>query len=74
MIKSPIKIQEKSMKTEKVINYTKDLKTLYEIRNQKNMLWIFITFYVKKKKISEELIKEVHKKLTKNTYDERIHN
>ena len=50
MIKSPIKIQEKSMKTEKVINYTKDLKTLYEIRNQKNMLWIFITFYVKKEK------------------------
>ena len=26
---------------------------------------------VKKEKISEELIQEIHKKLTKNTYDER---
>lgn len=35
------------------------------------MLWIFITFDCKKEKISEELIQEIHKKLTKNTYDER---
>ena len=55
----------------KVINYTGDLKTLYEIRNQKICYEFLLPIIVKKEKISEELIQETHKKLTKNTYDER---
>lgn len=55
----------------KVINYTGDLKTLYEIRNQKICYEFILPLIIKKEKISEKLIKEIHKKLTENTYDEK---
>ena len=55
----------------KVINYTGDLKTLYEIRNQKICYEYLLDKIISKITISEELLKTIHKKLTKGTYDER---
>ncbi len=55
----------------KVVNYTGDLKTLYEIRNQKVCYEYLLDKIVSKEPISEELLKTIHKKLTKGTYDER---
>ena len=54
----------------KVINYTGDLKTLYEIKNQKTCYEYLLPLIVKKEKLNIELIKKIHKKLTENTYDE----
>ncbi len=55
----------------KLTNYTGDLKTLYEIRNQKICYEYLLDYIVNKEKINIDLIKQIHKKLTKNTYDER---
>ncbi len=55
----------------RVNNYTGDLKTLYEIRNQKICYEFLLPLIINKEKISEDLIQTTHKKLTKNTYDER---
>ena len=56
----------------KVINYTGDLKTLIEINNQKDCYNYILSKVVLKSPISEELIKKVHKILTKDTYDKRL--
>lgn len=58
----------------KIINYTGDLKTLFEINNQKDCFDYLIDNIVKKTPISEKCIKEIHKILTKGTYDERRYN
>lgn len=55
----------------KVINFTGDLRTLYEITNQKRCFEFLINKIIAKEPISEEFIKKIHKLLTKGTYDER---
>lgn len=57
----------------KIINYTGNLKTLYEINNQKECYDYFIDNIVLKTSISENCIKKIHKILTKGTYDEDRH-
>lgn len=55
----------------KVINFTGDLRTLYEITNQKHCFEFLINKIIAKEPISEEFIKKIHKLLTKGTHDER---
>jgi Fic family protein len=55
----------------KVINFTGDLKTLYEINNQKDCYEYLLDKIVKNTPISEQCIKKIHQILTKGTYDER---
>lgn len=54
----------------KVISYTGDLRTLFEISNQKDCYHILLDYIDKKEKLSIELIKTIHYQLTKGTYDE----
>lgn len=55
----------------KVINFTGNLKTLFEISNQKDCYDYLLDKIIKREKISENLIKKVHELLTIGTYDER---
>lgn len=54
----------------KVVNFTGDLRTLYEIENQKKCYEFVLDKISDKAPISRELILQIHKKLTKETYDE----
>lgn len=54
----------------KVINFTGDLKSLYAIQNQKICYEFLLDKVIAKEPIALDLIKQVHKKLTKGTYDE----
>ena len=54
----------------KVINFTGDLRTLYEIKNQKDCAAYLLDKIISKEPLSVELIKKIHKLLTKGTYDE----
>ena len=49
----------------KVINFTGDLRTLYEITNQKNCAEYLINKLINKEPLSVEFIKKIHKLLTK---------
>lgn len=53
-----------------VINYTGDLRTLYEIQNQKDCYELLKGKIAERRPITKELILEIHKELTKGTYDE----
>ena len=55
----------------KVISFTGNLKTIFEISNQKTCYEYLLDKIIKKEKISENLIKKVHELLTIGTYDER---
>lgn len=55
----------------KVINYTGDTRTLFEIENQKKCYDFLAEKIVKKKPISISLIKQIHYTLTYGTFDER---
>jgi len=54
----------------KVINYTGDLRTLFEIENQKKCFEFLRDKIVEKEKITPELIKRIHKLLMDGCYDE----
>ncbi len=54
----------------KIINYTGELRTLFEISNQKECYEWLIPKIIMKEQISENLIKKIHRILTKGTYDE----
>lgn len=54
----------------KVISYTGDLRTLFEISNQKDCYYILLDYIAKKERISIDLIKNIHYELTKGIYDE----
>lgn len=54
----------------KVVNFTGDLRTLYEIENQKKCFDYLIDKIVDKEPVTPELIRRIHKKLTVGTYDE----
>lgn len=54
----------------KVINFTGDLRTLFEIQNQKDSFEYLIDKMVKREPITKELILELHNTLCKGCYDE----
>lgn len=58
----------------KVNNYTGNLRTLYEIANQKDCASYLLPKIIKKEPLTEELLKKIHKLLTKGTYDETRYN
>lgn len=55
----------------KVVNFTGDVRTIFEIRNQKQCSDWLMEKIIHKEPITPELIKEIHRKLTEGTYDER---
>lgn len=55
----------------KIVGFTGNPRTLFEIQNQKNCYELLIDKIVNHEQISEELIKLIHKTLTNGTYDER---
>lgn len=54
----------------KVINFTGDLRTIYEIENQKKCYEFLKEKIIEREKITPELIKAIHEKLMSGTYDE----
>ena len=58
----------------RVIGYTGDLKTLFEIENQKTCYEFLKPYILKKQPLDIDFIKKVHYKLTKGTYDEYRYN
>ena len=54
----------------KVVNFTGELRTLYEIENQKKCFDFILQKIVEQTPVTMEFILEVHKKLTQGTYDE----
>lgn len=54
----------------RVVSYTGDLKTLYEIENQKQCYEFLKPYILEKKAMDLDFIKKIHYKLTKGTYDE----
>ena len=55
----------------KVIGYTGNLRTLYEIQNMKDAYQLMMRWFDEKHPLTLEAIKEMHYQLTKGTYDER---
>lgn len=53
-----------------VINYTGDLRTLFEIKNQKDCFEFIVEKIVKKEDITIPFILELHRQLMKGCYDE----
>lgn len=54
-----------------VTSYTGDLRTLFEIRNAKVAMEYFFKAFREKMPFDETFIKELQRRLTLNTYDER---
>ena len=54
-----------------VTSYTGDLRTLFEIRNARVAMEYFFKAFRDKKPFDETFIKELQRRLTLNTYDER---
>lgn len=54
----------------RVVNYTGELRTLYEIENQKKCYEWLKNKIIDKEEIIPELIKAIHKELTQGTYSE----
>jgi len=54
----------------KVINYTGDLRTIFEIKNQKECYDYLRDLIIEKHPLDKELILAVHKKLMRGCYDE----
>lgn len=54
----------------KVVNFTGELRTLYEIENQKKCFDFMVDHIINKEPITSELILQIHEKLMKGTYDE----
>lgn len=57
-----------------VINYTGDLRTLFEIKNQKDCFEYLVEKIVAKQKITLPFIQELHYQLMKGCYDETRYN
>lgn len=55
----------------KVVNFSGNLRTLYEIENQKMCYQYILTALEVKESITPHFIKGIHKYLTRGTYDER---
>ncbi len=55
----------------KVVGYTGDLKTLFEIQNMKDAYALTTNWFDESRPIAINMILELHRELTKGTYDER---
>ncbi|MHB8065770.1 MAG: Fic family protein [Ruminiclostridium sp.] len=55
----------------KLTGFTGDLRTIFEINNQRDCYDFLISKIADKEPITVELVKNIHNMLTKNTYDER---
>ena len=55
----------------RVVNFTGDLKTLFEIENLKRAYELMIAWFDLNQPLTQEAIKQMHKVLTQGTYDER---
>ena len=53
------------------ISYTGDVRTLFEIQNQKECHELLLDAFAQQRSIDEALVLEVHRTLTQGTYDER---
>lgn len=54
----------------RVVNYTGDLRTLFEIKNQKDCFEFFLDCVVEKRELTLELICDLHRRLMTGCYDE----
>ncbi len=54
----------------KVVNYTGELRTLYEIQNQKECYDFLKYKIIAREPVTPALIKDIHRMLTQGTYDE----
>ena len=54
----------------KVVNFTGNLRTLYEIENQKKCFDFILQKIIEQAPVTMDLILQIHKKLTQGTYDE----
>ena len=54
-----------------VTSYTGDLRTLFEIRNAREAYELFLVSFQEKRILDEAFIRELHQRLTQNTYDTR---
>ena len=55
----------------KILNFTGDIRTVFEIQNQKECYDFLRDKIASKEQVSLKLIKDIHLKLTNGTYDER---
>lgn len=55
----------------KIVNFTGDVRTIFEIQNQKRCYNFILPKIVNKEPITPELIKALHYELLQGTYDER---
>ena len=55
----------------KILDTSKQIRTIFEIQNQKVCYELLKSKIISKEKITERLIKEIHLTLTSGTYDER---
>ena len=55
----------------RAVGFTGDVRTLFEIQNQKECHELLLDAFASKRALDEELVLEVHRTLTQGTYDER---
>jgi len=55
----------------RAVSFTGDVRTLFEIHNQKECSELLLDAFSSKRAIDESLVLEVHRALTQGTYDER---
>ena len=55
----------------RAVGFTGDVRTLFEIQNQKECHELLLDAFSKNRPLDEELVLEVHRVLTQGTYDER---
>ena len=55
----------------RAVSFTGDVRTLFEIQNQKECHELLLDAFSAKKPLDEKLVLEVHRTLTQGTYDER---
>ena len=55
----------------RAVGFTGDVRTLFEIQNQKECHELLLDAFAERRPIDESLIFEVHRTLTQGTYDER---
>ena len=55
----------------KAVGYTGDVRTLFEIQNQKECHELLLNAFAERRPVDESLVLEVHRTLTQGTYDER---
>lgn len=55
----------------RVCGYTGDLRTLFEIQNLKDASGLMLRWFDERRRVSLDLIRDMHREITKGTYDAR---